>query len=107
MKTTELALIRVWFKTGSQLRVADIDARTASPRHPTLPRRGPARSSLPAPGATRKMSIYYICKMLRFATFFRVFGIFENQAFYANHEFTESCGVLSECVHFSIFYVTV
>ncbi len=50
--------------------VADVDTRTATPRDPTLTCWGLARSSPSAPGATRKMSLFYIRNMLRKQTRF-------------------------------------
>jgi len=65
--------VAAWFKSRSQLRVADVDARMATPQDPTLTFWGLASSTPSAPGATRKMSPFYIRNMLRKATFFQHF----------------------------------
>jgi hypothetical protein len=77
---------------GHSSGVAGVDARTAPPRDPMLMRWGLANSPSSASGATWKMSPFYIRKMLRKATFSQVFDDFENRAFDANLELTESCG---------------
>jgi hypothetical protein len=74
--------------------VADVDTRTATPRDPTLTRWGLASSTPAALERPGKRACLTFVKLLRFATFFRVFDDFENWAFDANHELTMSYDIL-------------